>query len=164
LTAGLGTTNWNYLASNRQILKKMKDVILILILLFVSIACNDIKDCEEIQLTTHHFDCEMTWNSIDIQNDYIIIRSKETYDTKVAGNCHPTIDFSHYDLVIGKQSSGNEIDTIKYDLRRTCPDNELLLTVDIIQSDATRPDNVVFYALIPKLGDEENLKVKINVK
>ena len=163
MTAGVGTTNWNYLASNRQILKKMKNVILIL-LLFVSIACNHIKDCEEIQLTTHHFDCEMTWNSIDIQNDYIIIRSKEIYDTKVTGDCHPTIDFSLYDLVIGKQSSGNEIDTIKYDLRRTCPDNELTLTVDIIQSAATRPDNVVFHALIPKLGDEENLKVKINVK
>ena len=142
----------------------MKNIILILALLFVSIACNQIKDCEEIQLTTHHFDCEMTWNSIDIQNDYTIIRSKEIYDSKVTGDCHPTIDFSLYDLVIGRQSSGNENDTIKYDLRRTCPDNELILTVDIIQSDATGPDNVVYHALIPKLGDEETLKIKINVK
>lgn len=142
----------------------MKNIILVSALLFISMACNQIKDCEEIQLTTHHFDCEMTWNSIYIQNDYTIIRSKEIYDSKVTGNCHPTIDFSLYDLVIGRQSSGNENDTIKYDLRRTCPDNELILTVDIIQSAATRPDNVVFHALIPKLGDEEILKVKINVK
>ena len=142
----------------------MKNIILVLALLFVSMACNQIKDCEEIQLTAHHFDCEMAWNSIDIQNDYTIIRSKEIYDSKVTGDCHPTIDFSLYDLVIGRQSSGNENDTIKYDLRRTCPDNELILTVDIIQSAATRPDNVVFHALIPKLGDEETLKVKINVK
>ncbi len=142
----------------------MKNIILVLALLFVSMACNQIKDCEEIQLTTHHFDCELTWNSIDIQNDYTIIRSKEIYDSKVTGDCHPTIDFSQYDLVIGRQSSGNENDTIKYDLRRTCPDNELILTVDIIQSLRTRPDNIVFHALIPKLGDEELLKVKINVK
>lgn len=141
----------------------MKNIILVLALLIVSMACNQIKDCEEIQLTTHHFDCEMTWNSIDIQNDFIIIRSKETYDTKVTGDCHPTIDFSLYDLVIGKQSSGNENDTIKYDLRRTCPDNDLILTVDIFQSAATRPDNVVYHALIPKLRDEETITVKINV-
>ena len=144
----------------------MKNIILILTLLFGSVACNQIKDCEEIQLTTHHFDCVNTKYSlnINIQNDYTIIRSKESYDSKVTGDCHPTIDFSLYDLVIGRQSSGNENDTIKYDLRRTCPDNELTLTVDIIQSDATRPDNIVYHALIPKLGDEETIKVKINVK
>ncbi len=144
----------------------MKNKTLILALLFVSLACNQIKDCEEIQLTAHHFDCKDTKYSlqINIHNDYTIIRSKDTYDSIVTGDCHPTIDFSLYDLVIGRQSSGNENDTIKYDLRRTCPDNELTLNVDIIQSDATRPDNVVYHALIPKLGDEETLKVKINVK
>lgn len=92
--------------------------------------------------------------NIDITNTYTIIRSKETYDAIVTGDCHPPIDFSIYDLVIGKQSSGNENDTIKYDLRRTCPDNELTLNVDIIKSLMTRPDNVVYHAVIPKLGDE----------
>jgi hypothetical protein len=144
----------------------MKNITLILAFLFLSLACNQIKDSEEIQLTIHHFDCENTKYSlnINIQNDYTIIRSKEIYDSKVTGDCHPTIDFSLFDLVIGRQSSGNENDTIKYDLWRTCPGNELILTVDIIQSGATRPDNVVFHALIPKLGNEETLKVKINVK
>lgn len=67
-------------------------------------------------------------------------------------------------LLIGKQSSGNENDTIKYDLRRVCPDHKLMLTIDIIQSVATRPDNVVYHALIPKLGDEETLNVTINLQ
>lgn len=142
----------------------MKNISLIVALLLLSAACNQIKECEEIPLTIHHFDCKMAWNAVDIQNDYILIRSKEAYDSIVRGDCHPTIDFSLYDLVIGKQSSGNENDTILYDLRRTCPDHELTLTVDVIQSAATRPDNVVYHALIPKLGDEETLKVKINVK
>jgi len=144
----------------------MKNLTLIFVLLFACLACNQIKVCEEIQLATHHIDCENTKYSlkINIQNEYTIIRSKEAYDSKVTGDCHPTIDFSLYDLVIGRQSSGNENDTIKYDLRRTCPYNELTLNVDIIQSDATRPDNVVYHALIPKLGDEETLKIKINVK
>jgi len=144
----------------------MKNITLILTLMFVGLACNQIKECEDVKLTTHHFDCENTKYSLKIntQNDYTIIRTKEAYDSKVTGDCHPIIDFSFFDLVIGKQSSGNENDTIKYDLRRTCPYNELTLNVDIIQSDATRPDNVVYHALIPKLGNEETLKIKINVK
>lgn len=144
----------------------MKNIILIFTWLFVSISCDQNNDCEDMQVTIHHFDCMNTKYTlkIDIQNDYTIIRSKETYDSKVTGDCHPTIDFSRYDLVIGRQSSGNENDTIKYDLRKTCPGNELTMTVDIIQSAATRPDNVVYHALIPKLGDEEAIKIKINVK
>ncbi|HET6556038.1 MAG TPA: hypothetical protein VFG54_01915 [Prolixibacteraceae bacterium] len=100
---------------------------------------------------------------VDRNNDYVIIRSREIYDARVTGDCHPVVDFSRYDLLIGRQSSGNEIDTILYDLGRTCPDDELTLSVDIIQSAAARPDNVVYHALIPKLGDEETIRVKINL-
>lgn len=144
----------------------MKNVIIILTLLFVIISCSQNDDCEEIQLIIHHFDCENTKYTlnIDIVDDYTIIRSQQTYDNKVSGECHPVINFSKYDLVIGKQSSGNENDTIKYDLRRVCPDYELTLTVEIIQSDATRPDNVVYHALIPKLGDEETLNITIDLQ
>ena len=144
----------------------MKNIILIFALFLVSTSCSQKNECQEKQLTVHHFDCDYTKYSvhIGIENKNIIIRSKETYDAIVTGDCHPTIDFSIYDLVIGKQSSGNENDTIKYDLRRTCPGNELILNVDIVQSDATRPDNVVYHALIPKLGIEETIKIKINVQ
>ena len=112
------------------------------------------------------YGCENTKYSlvVDLQNNGKIIRSKEAYDTEVTGTCHPDIDFSKYDLVIGKQSSGNENDTIIYDYRYACPNNELTLTVDIIQSDATRPDNVVYHAIIPKLGDEETLNIIVNLK
>jgi hypothetical protein len=144
----------------------MKNKLLIVTLLLMNISCRQNHDCEDKQLTIHHFDCANTKYSlkIDIQNDYTIIRSKETYDSKVTGDCHPTIDFSIYDLVIGRQSLGKENDTIIYDLRKTCPDNELDLNIDIIQSDATRPDNVVYHALIPKLGEEETIKIFVDVK
>jgi hypothetical protein len=101
---------------------------------------------------------------INLTNNCTIIRSKETYDSQVSGICHPDIDFTLYDLVIGKQSSGNNNDTITYDLRRTCPDNKLTLIVDIIQGLVTIPDNVVYHALIPKLGDEESLNIQVNLK
>lgn len=128
------------------------------------------NDCDEKILIAKHLEsdygCVNTKYSlvVDLQNNGKIIRSEEVYNTEVAGPCHPDIDFSKYDLVIGKQSSGNENDTILYDYRTACPDNEPTLTVDIVQSDATRPDNVVYHAIIPKLGDEETLHIIVNVK
>ena len=140
-----------------------------IILLSTLISCKK-NDCNEKILTTKHLEsdygCVNTKYSlvVDLQNNGKIIRSKEAYDTEVSGPCHPDIDFSKYDLVIGKQSSGNENDTILYDYRTACPDNEPTMTVDIIQSAAARPDNVVYHAIIPKLGDEETLQIIVNVK
>ena len=126
--------------------------------------CNEKEKCEDILLTVEHFECENSKHTliVDLSNEYTIIRSNEQYDNLVSGPCHPEINFSNFDLVIGKQSSGNWNDTINYDLRRTCPENELTLTIEIIQMAITIPDNVVYHAMIPKLGDEETLVVNIN--
>lgn len=140
-------------------------------LIFLCLLSSCKKDnCTETMITEKHLESEYgcvntkRTLSIDLNNDCIIIRSKADYDIKVSGTCHPEIDFSLYDFVIGKQASGNENDTIEYDFRRSCPKGELTLTVDIIQSAATRPDNVVYHALVPKLGDEEALNIIVNVK
>ena len=144
-------------------------IIFTLILLSSLTSCKK-NDCNEKMLTTKNFEsdygCQSTKYSlaVDLQNSAKIIRSKEAYDSEVSGPCHPDIDFSKFDLVIGKQSSGNENDTILYDYRSACPNNEATLTIDIIQSLATRPDNVVYHAIIGKLGDEESLKIIVNVK
>ncbi len=139
------------------------------IILSILISCKK-NDCNEKILTAKHLEsdygCEDTKHNlvVDLQNNGKIIRSKEVYDSEVSGPCHPDIDFSKYDLVIGKQSSGNWNDTIYYDYRTTCPNNEPTLTVDIIQSLLTIPDNVVYHAIIPKLGDEETLHIIVNIK
>jgi len=144
----------------------MKNVYLLFVFLIIISSCNDKDDCKDMELIVEQIECiESKYTlQIDINNDYTIIRSKDAYDNKVSGVCHPSIDFSKYDLVIGKKSSGNENDTIKYNLIRTCPDKIMILTIEIIQSGATRPDNVVYNALIPKLGDEETLEVKVNLQ
>lgn len=144
-------------------------IISILILFSILLSCK--KDhCSEILIVTKHFEsefgCENTKHTLDIDlnNDCTIIRSKSDYDSKVSGSCLADIDFSKYDLVIGKQSSGNSNDTILYDYRYKCPGNELTLTVDIVQTNITFPDNVTYHALIPKIGDEETLNIIVNVK
>jgi hypothetical protein len=148
----------------------MKNTIIICAFLLCILSCSKKDDCKEEQMTVKHFEteygCENTRFTlqIDLNNDCTIIRSKEAYDSKVAGICHPEIDFSLYDLVIGKQSSGFWNDTILYDLRRTCPEKELTLTIELHQLEVTTPSTVVYHALIPKLGDEEILNIQINVR
>jgi hypothetical protein len=53
---------------------------------------------------------------------------------------------------------------MKYNLHKICADQKLIHVIDIIQSAATRPDNVVYNSLIPKLGEGETLEVKINLQ
>jgi hypothetical protein len=148
----------------------MKSAISISLFLICILSCSKKDDCTEAVMTTRHFEsdygCVNTKFTlqIDLNNDAIIIRSKETYDSKVTGTCHPEIDFSLYDLVIGKQSTSNFNDTIIYDYRRTCPDKKLTLVVDLVQSDATMPSTVVYHAIIPKLGDKESLNIKLTVR
>ncbi len=150
--------------------RKMKYKILFSAFLICLLSCNKKDDCKEQQIALKHFEsdygCADTRHTLNINlnNNSIIIRSKEAYDSQVSGSCHPEIDFGLFDLVIGRQSSGNINGSITYDLRKTCPKNELTLTIDVIQGLATTPDNVVYHALIPKLGDEESLNIKINVR
>ena len=126
--------------------------------------------CNEEVMTTKHFESDYGCTNtkftlqIDLNNDATIIRSKESYDSKVSGPCHPEIDFSLYDLVIGKQSTSNSNDTILYDYRRTCPDKKMTLSVDLIQSETAQPSTVVYHAIIPKLGDQESLNIKLTVR
>lgn len=148
----------------------MKYKILFIAFLICLLSCNKKDDCKEQQIALKHFEsdygCADTRHTLNINlnNNCIIIRSKEAYDSQVSGSCHPEIDFALFDLVIGRQTSGNNNASITYDLRKTCPENELSLTVDLIQGLETIPDNVVYHALIPKLGDEESLNIKISVR
>jgi len=96
-----------------------------------------------------------------LNDDVAIISTKESYDNVVSGNCHPDIDFSLYDLVIGKLSISNTNDTIKYELRRTCPGSKLTLAVDLIQLAVTQPSTIVYHSIIPKLGNEETLNIQL---
>ena len=148
----------------------MKNITLLSALLICIMSCTKKDNCKEEIMNVKNFEtdygCVNTRFSliIDLNNDCTIIRSKESYDSQVSGTCHPEIDFSLYDLVIGKQSTGNFNDTTLFDLRKTCPDKKLTLTIDIIQLDITQPSTVVYHALIPKLGDEESLNIQINIR
>jgi hypothetical protein len=147
----------------------MKYLTIFLSCVFAFVSCKKDNCKEELRTIKNletEYGCVNTKRTltINLTNNCTIIRSKDSYDNLVTGSCHPEINFSTYDLVIGRQSSGNLNDTIKYDLRKACPKNELTLTVDIVQSAVTQPDNVVYHVLIPKLGDEEPINIKVIVR
>ncbi len=148
----------------------MKNRIIILAVLLIIVSCNKKDNCKEVLMSTMQFDNEYGCTDtkynlkVDLVNSAIIIRDKAAYDSEISGDCHPTIDFSAYDLVIGKQSTDNMNDTILYDLRTTCPDDKLTLTVNIVQKDITGADTVVYHALIPKLTDNGTLNVIVFIK
>jgi hypothetical protein len=148
----------------------MNNRIIFLVILLVIASCSKKDNCKEVLMSTKQFDtgygCVNTKYTLKINliNSVTIIRDQTAYDNTVSGVCHPTIDFSAYDLVIGKQSTDNMNDTILYDLRTICPDDELTLTVNIVQKDITGPDTVVYHALIPKLIDNGTLNVSIIIK
>jgi hypothetical protein len=125
------------------------------------------KECQDIVYNVESFeslfDCQDTRNGliIDLTNEAIIITSQSGFNSLVEGNCTPTIDFTTYDLIIGKKITQNLVDTIYYDYRADCPDRKKILKVEIIQSASATADTVVYHALIPKLKDDEGVSLTI---
>jgi hypothetical protein len=143
---------------------------IITISIFFLVMLSGCDKCKDKTISSKQFEdvfgCVDTKHNltVDLTDACIIIRSDEEFNSKVTGTCHPDIDFTLYDLVIGKQSTANEVDTILYKYGTVCPENELTLAVDIVQSLITTPENIVYHALVPKLGDEQGLQVNVTVR
>ncbi len=125
--------------------------------------CDTLLDIKSLE---SEYGCENTKHLIDIAltDTFKIIRSQSSFDSLVSGPCKPQIDFTMYDLIIGKKglSMGNQ--AITYELVRDCKTNMLMLTVTFIQNEATVALNITYHALIPKLKDEETIEVVIQIE
>ena len=136
------------------------------IILLFCCSPNDQEPCDtmlDVKSLESEYGCENTIYSIDItlKDTFTIIRSQESFEQQVIdrANCNPEIDFSVFDLVIGKQFGETLVYKIEYELVRECQTKELKLTVKIFWGDATQPSNPTYHALIPKLIDEEEIEV-----
>lgn len=144
--------------------------ILIVGVFFFVLGCDKEKECENLVLKTESLEnlygCSDTRYSLEcrLDNDYEIIRSQEKFLNFTTGTCRPKIDFQSYDLIVGKKglTSGNS--SIEYYLIEDCQEKIKILTVTFNQNIATVAPNLTYHALIPKLGDEETIKVIIDVK
>lgn len=143
----------------------------ILTLLIGFASCNNDDDnCTDITLNTtsleSEYDCINTkyQMEINLSEDYMIINNQSDFDELVTGSCQPPIDFSTYDLVIGKKGLSNGNVSISYELIQKCTDGNQILTVTFNQNETTEAPNLTYHALIPKLeiGQELNVEIIIN--
>jgi len=150
----------------------MKYPILILSMLLLGIiSCEKSDDdCTDTTLNTTSLEAEYgcidTKYQMDVElsESHIIIRNQLDFTELVSGSCQPDIDFSVYDLVIGKQGLTSGNDTIYYKLIENCETGNEFLTITFIQDATTIAPTVTYHALIPKLedGQEHSVEIVIN--
>ena len=146
----------------------MKYRILIISILFLGIfSCNNDDDCTDTILNTTsleiEYGCTNTKYQMDIElsENFMIIRNQLDFTEFVSGTCQPAIDFSVYDLIIGKKRLANGNSSIDYELIENCETGSQNLIVTFNQNETTEAPNLTYHALIPKLGDEQELIVEI---
>jgi hypothetical protein len=102
--------------------------------------------------------------NIALNNTFQVIKTQSQFNSLVTGTCMPNIDFTRYDLIIGKKGLLNGNKNISYALVRDCPNNKMTLNVSI-QNDltATAP-NITYHALVPKLNPTEQVMVNVTVQ
>jgi hypothetical protein len=98
---------------------------------------------------------------IELSEDYMIIGNQTEFLDLVTGSCLPDIDFSNYDLVIGKKGLSNGIDSINYVLIENCENESQILTVTFNKNATTEAPNLTYHALIPKLANEQEFSLVI---
>jgi len=132
---------------------------------------NDDNNCLELNIDIDITSLENEYGCVDtkyqmeinLSEDYTIIRNQSDFDNLVTGSCQPTINFSNYDLIIGKKGLTNGNSTIDYVLTQHCETGNQTLKVTFNQNDTTVAPNLTYHALIPKLGEEQELNVEIIV-
>ena len=135
-------------------------------------SCDKDVDCQEQQslpVTSleQEYGCTDTRYglAIDLSDDYTIIRSQSGFNDLVTGSsCKAEIDFSKYDLLIGKKRLSNGNVSIDYALTRVCPSNKLRLKATFNQDISAQAPNITYHALIPKLKGKESVDVEIEEK
>lgn len=150
----------------------MKNNILwISILVFSLISCNDDTDdtCIDAIIETTgletEYGCTNTKYQMDIflNDDYVVIKNQETFDEMISGSCLPSIDFSLYDLVVGKKGLTTGNTSIAYELIKNCKTGNENLKVTFNQNMTAEAPNLTYHALIPKLNTDQVLAVEIIV-
>ncbi|RSK47045.1 hypothetical protein [Hymenobacter rigui] len=99
----------------------------------------------------------------NLNQTYTIIRNQADFDRLVTGNCHPQIDFTKYDLVIGKQVTTSGSSSFQYMYQRQCLAESMKLHVTVIPGMTTDTGNLTYHALVPKLAPQETVQVDVKM-
>ena len=101
--------------------------------------------------------------SVNLDQAYIIIRNQADFDKQVTGSCHPQIDFTKYDLVIGNKGTASGSSSIAYTYMRECETGQLKLRVKFTQGMTNDAPILTYHALVPKLDPQETVQVDVEM-
>ena len=131
------------------------------------LSCNSDDSCENSRIVTNSLEeeyaCNDTRYSLDISTteEFEVITNLTEYKDKVTGTCDPSlIDFTQFDLIIGKIRLGSGNDSIEYSLIESCNEGRNLY-VTFIQNDAMIAPVVTYHVLVPK--DEANKTIEVKI-
>lgn len=144
---------------------KYKIIFLPLLFLALSSCSNEDDNCSDRVINTtsleSKYNCTNTKYDLNLElvDDYIIIRDQANFNSLVTGNCNPVIDFSTFNMVIGKKELTTGNDSIEYNLTENCETGNLVLEVTFNQNESTEAPNLTYHRLIPKLTQGKELTV-----
>ena len=147
----------------------IKKITILIILLSSINACNN-NDCTDtiLNITSleSEYGCINTKYQMDIDlfDNHMIIRNQLDFTEFVIGTCQPIIDFTIYDLVIGKKGLTSGNNSIEYELIEDCKTGNINLIVIFNQNISTVAPNLTYHALIPKIGNQQQLSTEIIVE
>lgn len=117
-------------------------------------------DLSPIRLETLNT-CE-SLSAVDVNlnaGEHTIIQSQARFEQLVtSAKCFEGIDFSKYDLVIGKEQLSSNLAETSYQLSQSCDANQLTITLK--QGLLTIAPTVVYHLLIPKMNIAPQVAVK----
>ncbi|WP_143002822.1 hypothetical protein [Psychroflexus sediminis] len=137
--------------------------------IFIQLSCSDDENeaCTDkiIETTSleNEYGCINTkfGMEINLTDDFMVITNQEDFERLVTGDCQPDIDFSTYDLIIGKKQLTTGNDSIDYQLIENCETNTYILEVTFKQNNTLIAPNLTYHRLIPKLPQTADVIVDI---
>ncbi len=149
-------------------MKSTKILLIIVILFVMQSCCKDTKEVCSVDISNSltsiekEYSCENTTTNMHLNSniEYKVIANSVDYDNLVVGVCHPTINFTKYNLIIGTIFSDVGINYLPYKFYSSCEPNYYKLSVNykIILSQ-TGNTFYTYHVLVPKEFIIDNLKI-----
>ena len=142
---------------------KFQSIIAVILLFTFSSCDNDENICNNTTINVSQLETKngCTNVSIDLTETYMIIKNQLDFSEFVNATCQSEIDFSTYDLVIGRKGLTNGLSSIEYKLTEFCETGDQTLDIIINLNETTESPNITYNALIPKLRENQELTVDI---
>jgi|GEM_PF-5744843 len=148
-------------------LKKISQIILIIVL---STGCSKDECCVSKDITSLTVDVSTLKNckdaalnmQISSSEQYLIIGNEVEYNNDVIGTCHPHIDFTQQQLIIGHFFSKKNVLKFNYTFYKSCEPNfyKFVITPEYVDAGLNEETIAYYYQiLIPQKEKIDFLKV-----